>query len=332
MLNRRGLGAAAFAALASAPRVPRAQVGPAATTAPWPGERPIEAIVPFPPGGGVDVMTRILMPIVAQHLGGGAKTIVSNRSGAGGQLGFEAMFNAPPDGWTIGAISAPALQAIPIERPTRYRVPDFTYIANVVDDANAFYVRADSPFRSLADLVAAARARPGTVTYATTGVGSDDHIAMLAFQQMAGFPPMVHVPYAGGAPVMQAILGGHVDMASGNLSEAIAQAREGRTRYLAGAAPERWSVLPEVPTFRESGYDLVAGASRGFVGPPGMPPAVVERLRAAFAAAIADPAFQREAERQFLPLRPLVGEAYRSMIAEMDTGLRRLWQRHPWRE
>ena len=321
--RRRSLLLAAAAGLA-APALARAQA--------WPGERPIEIVVPYPPGGGVDVMTRLLMPIVAGHLGGGAKTIVTNRAGAGGQLGFEAAFNAAPDGWTLGAISAPAVPAIALERPVRYRPLDFTFLANVVDDPNCVQVRGDGPLRTLADLAAAAKAQPGHLHYGTTGVGSDDHILMLQFQALAGVPPMVHVPYSGGAPALQALLGGHVPMLVGNMSDAVAQVREGRMRYLAGAMAARWPVLPEVPTFREQGFDLVAGASRGFVAPPGLPEPICRRLEAAFAAAIADPAFLREAERLFLPLRPLVGAAYRDMVAEMEVGLRRLWQRQPWRE
>ncbi|MDB5372492.1 MAG: tripartite tricarboxylate transporter substrate binding protein [Belnapia sp.] len=327
MHTRRGLGAtvAALAAGLAVPKSARAQAG-------WPGDRPIEAIVPYPPGGGVDVMTRLVMPLVAQHLGGGARTVVTNRAGAGGQLGFEAIFNAAPDGYTLGAITAPVLQAIPIERATRYRTLDFTFLANVVEDANAFLVAGASPLRSLADLAAAARARPGALNYGTTGVGSDDHIAMLAFEALGKLPPMTHVPFAGAAPAMQALLGGHVQLVVGNASDGLGLTQDGRIRYLGQATPARWSALPEVPTFREQGFDIVASASRGFVAPPGLPAPVLARLEGAFAAALADPAFLREAERLSLPLRPLLGGAYRSMVAEMDESLRALWRERPWRE
>jgi tripartite-type tricarboxylate transporter receptor subunit TctC len=330
MPTRRATVATATLALLATPAMLRAQGG--STAAGWPGERPVEVIVPFPPGGGVDVMTRLLMPIVAAHLGGGARAIVSNRAGAGGQVGYEAIFNAAPDGYTLGAVTAPVLQAIPIERPARYRALGFTFLANVVDDGNCFFVLAASPLRTLADLVAAARARPGELHYGTTGVGSDDHIAMLAFESQARLPPLVHVPFTGGAPVMQALLGGHLQLAVGNMSDGIALVREGRVRYLGGAMAERWPPLPEVPTFREQGFDLVAGASRGLVAPPGLPDPIRTRLETAFAAALADPAFLREAERLALPLRVLVGAAYREMIAEMESGLRGLWRQRPWRD
>jgi tripartite-type tricarboxylate transporter receptor subunit TctC len=129
----------------------------------------------------------------------GLRHVVTNRAGAAGQIGLEAAFNAAPDGYTLGATTIPAHNAIPLERPARYRPMDFTFLANIVEDANCFYVRADSPIRTVQDLVEQARARPGRITYGTTGVGSDDHIFVLTFEALAGIPPMVHVPTPGGA-------------------------------------------------------------------------------------------------------------------------------------
>ena len=323
MMHRRGLGALALGLAAP---------GLASAQAAWPGDRPIEAIVPYPPGGGVDVMTRLMMPMITRHLGNGARSVVTNRAGAGGQLGFEAIFNAAPDGYTMGSVTAPVLQAIPIERAVRYRPLDFTFLANVVEDANAFLVIGPSPFRTLAELAAAAKARPGQLNYGTTGVGSDDHIAMLAFEAEARLPPMTHVPFAGAAPAMQALLGGHVDLVVGNASDGLGLMQEGRVRTLGQASPARWSALPDVPTFREQGFDVISNASRGFVAPPGLPAPIRTRLEAAFTATLADPAFLREAERLFLPLRPLVGAAYRTMVAEMDLSLHELWKHRPWRD
>lgn len=321
MVSRRGL--AALAVGMAAPAVLRAQAS-------WPGDRPIEAIVPYPPGGGVDIMTRLMMPLVAAQVGG--RSVVTNRAGAGGQLGFEAIYNAAPDGYTIGSVTAPVLQAIPIERAVRYRPLDFSFLANVVEDANAFLVAGPSPFRTLADVAAAARARPGALNYGTTGVGSDDHIAMLAFEAEGRLPRMTHVPFAGAAPAMQALLGRHVDLVVGNASDGLGLTKEGQVRTLGQASPARWAALPDVPTFREQGFDVVATASRGFVGPPGLPEPILSRLEAAFTAVLADSAFLKEAERLALPLRPLVGGTYRSMVAEMDASLHELWRVRPWRD
>jgi tripartite-type tricarboxylate transporter receptor subunit TctC len=122
----------------------------------------MEVIVPFPPGGGVDLMARLVMPLVAERIPG-LRVVVSNRPGAASQIGLEATFNAAPDGYTLGATSTPAHSAIPIERPARYRALDFTFLANIVEDPNCIYVRTESPIRSLADLVAQAKARPGSL-------------------------------------------------------------------------------------------------------------------------------------------------------------------------
>ena len=254
MFSRRST-VAALAALA-APRLAAAQSAPPSA---WPAERPIEVVVPVPPGGALDALARMLMPHVCAQLGEAAKFVVINRPGAGTQIGNEAVFNAAPDGYTLGCITAPALPALPIERPVRYRTAEFAWLANVVDDPNTFFVLGPSPLRNLADLVAAARAKPGGLTYGSTGVGGDDHIAMLAFEDWAGTPPMVHVPFAGSVPATQALLGGHIDLLVGNISESLPLQQEGRIRALGVAAPASVAPRPDVPTFRAQGFDLVAG-------------------------------------------------------------------------
>jgi tripartite-type tricarboxylate transporter receptor subunit TctC len=121
-------------------------------------------------------MTRLVMPLVAAQIPG-MRHVVTNRAGAAGQIGLEATFNAAPDGYTLGATTIPAHNAIPLERPARFRAMDFTFLANIVEDANCFYVRADSPIGTVQELVDQAKARPGRITFGTTGIGSDDHIS-----------------------------------------------------------------------------------------------------------------------------------------------------------
>jgi tripartite-type tricarboxylate transporter receptor subunit TctC len=296
----------------------------------WPGDKPVEVIVPFPAGGGVDVMTRLVMPLVAAQIPG-FRPVIVNRTGAAGQIGLEATFNAAPDGHTIGATTIPAHNAIPLERQVRYRAMDFTFLCNIVEDANAFYVRADSPFRNLADIVAAARARPNHVTYGTTGIGSDDHLFMLAFEAAANVPPMVQIPFAGAAPLIPQLLGGNMDLAVLNVNDAPQLVQERRLRILAQGGARRQPEAADVPTFRELGIDVVGGASRGIVGPPGMPAPIVARLEAAFRAALNDEGFRREAQRQNMPLRPLIGAEYKAFAQTIDDNLKQLWQVRPWR-
>lgn len=321
MITRRHLGVAT-AALA-APSFARAQAA-------WPADKPMEIVVPFPPGGGVDVMTRLVMPIVAAQIPG-LRPVVVNRTGAAGQIGLEATFNAAADGYTIGATTIPAHNAIPLERQVRYRAMDFTFLCNIVEDANCFYVRADSPFRTVQDLVDAAKVRPGQLTYGTTGIGSDDHIFMLNFEAAAGVQPLVHVPFAGAAPLIPQLLGGNMDVAAINVNDALQLMREGRLRILAQAATARQPEAADVPTFRELGMDIVHGASRGLVGPPNMPEPVVARLIAALRVALGSEEFRRDAARNFMPLRPMFGAEYRAFAQTVDDNLKRLWQVRPWR-
>ncbi len=304
---------------------------PALAQPAWPLEKPLEVIIPFPAGGGVDVMARVIMPLVAAQIPG-LRHVVTNRIGAAGQIGLEATYNAAPDGYTIGATTLPAQNAIPLERPARFQAMGFTFLANIVEDANAFYVRADSPIRSLADLIAAGRARPGGITYGTTGVGSDDHLFMLSFERTARVPRFVHVPFAGVAPLIPQLLGGHIDMAAVNVGDGLALVREGKLRLLAQAAETRQPEAPDTPTFRELGLEVVMGASRGLVAPPGLPEPITRAFVGALGMAMADPAFRREAERLSMPLRPIAGRAYRDYAAMVESRTRELWQAQPWRE
>ena len=320
--RRAALGALAAAGTLALPRL---------ALAAWPGDRPIEVIVPYPPGGGVDTMARVVLPAVQAKLPG-ARFVVVNRAGAGGQLGWEAAFAAAPDGYTLAATSVPALVTYPMERQVRYRPLDFTYIANVVDDPGGLFVAANSPLRTLADLIAAAKARPGQISYGTTGIGSDDHLLVIGLEDHAGMPPMTHVPFNGMAPLGTALVGGHVDVGAFNMSESLALLQAGRIRSLGQAALTRWSGTAEVPTFREQGQNLVSGATRGMVAPPGLPAEIAARLEAAFREAMADAGFVAEANRLGLPLAPRIGADYRSDVVGLERDLRGLWQRRPWRE
>ncbi|MBP0447361.1 tripartite tricarboxylate transporter substrate binding protein [Roseomonas sp. SSH11] len=302
---------------------------PALAQSSWPAGRPIELIVPYPPAGGIDVMARLLTKYLPNRLPG-ASFVVTNRVGAGGQIGNEAVFNARPDGYTLGAVATLSFITKALERPVRWKTEEFTYLANVVDDPGAFWVRADSPLRSIADLREAAARRAEAVSVGTAaGTSSDDHLLLLAFEAAAGVKAL-HVPYNGTAIAIRDLLGGQLDVASYNVSEGLSLFREGRTRCLGQAAPARWTAMAEVPTFREQGLDVLGGSARGFVGPPGLPAEVTQALVAAFGAILADPAFLAEAERLNLPLRPLLGAAYRDTVEQEAAAARRLYERAPW--
>jgi tripartite-type tricarboxylate transporter receptor subunit TctC len=286
-------------------------------------------IVAFPPGGGTDVAARTLARFLERELG--QSVVVLNRGGAGGEIGWAELARARPDGYTIGFINTPNLLTIPIERQARFKLKDFAPVANFVDDPGGFFVPPDSRFRSLGDLVTYARAHPGEVTYGTTGIGSDDHLATLAFQRLAGVE-LNHVPFSGAAQVRNAILGKQIDIAAMNMGEGLADMRQGQLRPLGQMAENRWDQTPEVPTFREQGFDVVQGSMRGLAAPAGVPAEVQERLAAAVRRVMQDPEFRRLAEQQGLPLRYLGPDDYRRELARMRDDYQQLWAAHPWKE
>lgn len=322
--RRRRIAAAAVMALSGF-----ALTLPGPAQAAWP-ERPIHFIVAYAAGGGTDLVARLLVPHVERYLGGGARFTVNNRPGAGGAIGFSELARAAPDGYTIGMINTPNVLTVPIERKADFSWRAYDLIGNVVDDPGNFAVRTDNPVKSLAELAAAAKARPGAFSVGTTGVGSDDHLAMLMFERAAGVK-MTHVPFKGSAEVRTAIQGGHIEVAAINIGEALQYVKGGSPlRSLGTMSVERSPLSPDLATFREQGFDIVMASLRGVAAPKGLPPDIRQQLVVAFAKAIADPKFRQEAEAAFAPLRYLPPDAYAQELADGEAGFRKLWNEAPW--
>src|SRR5919198_509203 len=273
-------------------------------------ERPITLIVAYPPGGGTDLVARALTPFVEKYLGGGAKLVVVNRAGAGGEVGFAALANSAPDGYTIGFVNTPPLLTIPIERPAQIHWQRYEYIGNIIDDPCNFSVHSDTPVTNLRELAAYAKERPGEVTVGTTGIGSDDHIAMLKFERAAGVK-LRHIPFKGSADVRAAIAGRQIVVAAVNIGEALAFQKGGTPiRNLVQISPARTNLAPELPTAREQGYDIEMSSLRGLVAPKGIPHDVRDRLVKAVAQSVADAEFQAQAAKFFAPMRYLAPAQY----------------------
>ena len=319
---RRLLPAIAASALAIAP-------GLAQSAYP---ERPIKMVVAYAPGGGTDITARLTAEYVQKYLGNNATFVVLNRPGAGGAIGFTELANAAPDGYTIGFVNTPNVLTIPIERKSNFHWQDFDLLGNLVDDPGNFSVHADSPHKSLKDLVAFAKANPGAVTYGTTGIGSDDHIATLAFERAAGIK-MTHVPFKGAAEVHKAIVGKDITVAAMNIGEALQYVKGGSAmRQLGQMSTTRTALAPNVPTFKEQGYDIIMASLRGIGAPKGLPPAVRDQLAAAVQKAANDPEFQAKAAGFFAPLRFLPPAAYATELKDAEAGFKQLWQAMPWGE
>jgi len=256
---------------------------------------------------------------------------VVNRPGAGGEIGWSELARAKPDGTTIGFINTPNIVTVPIERQARYRLEDFSPIANIVDDPGGIWVLADSPYRSLAELVEAARKAPGTLGYGTTGIGSDDHLAMLALERLTG-TSFLHVPFAGSSQVRTALLSKNLPIAVVNMGEGLVDWKQGVLRPLAQLGPQRWEAAASVPTARELGFDVVEGSMRGIAAPAGVPRPILDRLAQAVQRAVEDPDFQKTAQQQNLPLRVLGPDAYRTELLALKAQYEKLWAAHPWKE
>jgi tripartite-type tricarboxylate transporter receptor subunit TctC len=301
--------------------------GPAGAA--WP-EQPITMIVAYAPGGGTDLVARAIAPFIEKYLGDGARIIVLNRTGAGGEIGFAALANAPRDGYTVGFINTPPVLTIPIERKAAYSWLNLELLGNVVDDPGNFSVHADSPFRNLDDLAAYARANPNAVSVGTTGSGSDDHLAMVLFEKIAGVK-MNHIPFKGSADVRTALAGKQIVVGAINVGEALQFAKGGAPmRHLGQMSQARSVLAPDLPTFKEQGYDIEMASLRGMAAPRGLPPAVRDRLVKAIEQAAADPGFHLQAAKFFAPLRYLPPAKYETELREGEAQFRQLWNETPW--
>src|SRR6187402_84743 len=253
----------------------------------WPQQAaaPIRLIVPYPPGGPLDIVARALAERVKDSLG---TVIVENRPGAGGNLGADAVAKAPPDGSTIvmGAVATHAINPWLYAKLPYDPIRDFTPITGVAQVPNVLVMSPEVASRlgiaSVADLVAYAKKNPGKLNYGSGGNGSAGHLAGEMFKQQAGVF-MVHIPYAGGSPAQLALLAGQVDLNFDNLATASANIKAGKLKALAVTTAERSSAMPEVPTIAEAGAKL--GLARfdidtwfGLFGPARLPAETTARL------------------------------------------------------
>lgn len=276
-LNRRQFAAAIGAAAFAHPAFAQA----------WPAG-PQRLVVPFPPGGLLDRVGRLIGPALAADLG--QTVVIDNRSGSGGNIGTDAVAKAAPDGntWLLGS---PGLAISPhLYRKLPWKAQDFTPVALVGSQPNVLLVPAASPFRSVQELVAAMKASPGRYQYASNGFGTSLHLSAELLKFRTG-TFVVHIPYRGSALAMTALLGGQVDYMFDNLSPALPQIQAGKVRALAVTSATRAQALPDVPTLQESGVEgFDVSAWFGLLVPAGTPAAVVQRLEQAVAKAVGDPA------------------------------------------
>ena len=254
----------------------------------WPG-KPIRLVVPFPPGGAVDAFARIVQTRLGDQLG--QPIVIENRGGAGGMIGAELVAKSAPDGYTfmVGNIAALAMNVGVYSSMPYDPARDFTPVMYTVDVNYALVVNPTVPAKTVAELVAHAKANPGKLSYGSAGAGSAPHLATELLKQRAGID-IVHVPYKGGGPMIADLIGGQIQLGIGDQANLMPQVKAGKLRVLAVGSAKRSITYPDVPTIAESGYPgFEAGAWQAIAGPAGVAPAVIARLNETLARVMAMP-------------------------------------------
>ncbi|MGJ7522409.1 tripartite tricarboxylate transporter substrate binding protein [Variovorax sp. LT1P1] len=273
-------------------------------------ERPITFICPWPAGGTADRSMRSICLIAASELG--QPIAFENRAGASGMLGTKAMASAKPDGYTIGQIPISVTRFSQLGTLQLDPLKDLTYLARTSGQTFGIAVPANSPFKSLKDVVAQAKAKPGILTYAHAGIGGATHVGMEQFAQAAGVK-FNAIAYKGGSAALQDVLGEQVDMLADSSSWA-PHVESGKLRLLATWGEARTPRFKDTPTLKELGFDVVVEAPNGIGAPAGLPPDVEKRLRDAFRVAVRSDDFRKVAESIDAPVMYQDGPDYRTYV------------------
>ncbi len=276
--------------------------------------RPIRLIVPFPPGGGTDVVSRIVAAGLVKSAGW--SIVVDNKSGATGTIGLIEAARASNDGYNIvmgqeaNVILAPAIEKNLAIDPLK----DLTPVELVTRSPLLIMVAANSKYKSLTEVIAAAKANPGTFTYGNAGIGGSSHLMIELLQIVGGFK-MVPVPYKGATPAVTDLLGGHIPMASLSIASGMAHIQAGKVRGIAVTSAKRNAALPDVPTVAEAGYkDFEANAWLGILVPNGVPPAIIARLNTEISKVMQDAEVRKSLMTQGVEARTSTPEEFAAML------------------
>ncbi len=297
-----------------------AVVAPAAAQYP---ERNITLIVPYGAGGGTDITARMLAKDLEAVLG--KSVTVENRAGGGGWVGWGSLAQAAPDGYTIGYLNVPSMYAGYLDRQYNRKetLESFTPLMNHVLDYNVWAVKADSPFKSVKDVVEAAKKAPDAVNVSAFGAGSDDHLAILSMQRENDIK-LITVHHKSTADAKTGVLGGHLQVLGANISEVAEEVKAGTLRILGVMSPERSPFLPNAPTFKEQGYNQVWSVSRGIAAPAGLPKDVQEKLVAALEKTLNSAEHQQKAKGLSLEPRVIKGEDYKKFLKDNEVSTKTL--------
>lgn len=256
-------------------------------------ERPVTLVVPFPPGGVADTIARPLAQALGDKLG--QPIVIENKGGAGGAIGIGQAGRAKPDGYTL-LMSLSSISILPaadrlLERKPAYQLDQFVPIARITADPTVLVVRADAPYKTLDEFIEAARKQGGKLSYGSSGIYGTMHVPMEMLQNAAGIK-MMHVPFTGAGPAVQALVGGQVDALATGPSSVMPLIQAGRVRPLAHWGEGKLDSLPQVPSLKSRGYDASFVQWSGVFALAGTPPAVIDTLRRAVKQIADDPALQ----------------------------------------
>jgi tripartite-type tricarboxylate transporter receptor subunit TctC len=252
--------------------------------------RPLRWIVGFPPGGGADIVSRIMAPWLAERLG--QSVVIENKPGASSNISIQTVVNSPPDGYTLLFVPASAAVNVTLFDNLPFNLlRDIAPVSGLIDFPLVMVANPSLPAKTVAELIAYAKANPGKISIGSFGTGSTSHVSGELFKMMAGVN-MIHVPYRGGAPMVADLIGGQVQVAIDVLTGSLAHIRSGSLRALAMAGKNRSDVLPEVPTIAETVAGYEANSWCGLGVPRGTPVEIIERLNREINAGLVDPAIK----------------------------------------
>lgn len=277
--------------------------------------RPITMIVPFPPGGVADITGRPTAHVMGKLLK--QSVVVQNKGGAGGSVGTAQAARSAPDGYTI-LMALSSISVLPVAdrlqgRTPAYELDQFAPIALISADPTVLVVRADGPYKTLKDLVEAAKAKPGAINYGSSGVYGTLHVAMEIFADAAGIK-LFHIPYQGGGPAVAALLGGQIDALASGPSAAIGQIKAGKMRALAVWGDKRLASMPDVPSMKELGYDATFYIWSGLFAPAATPSPILMTLRDVVRRTAEDPEFKEAMAKVETPIAYLDAPAFKTFL------------------
>ncbi|MDR0466753.1 MAG: tripartite tricarboxylate transporter substrate binding protein [Deltaproteobacteria bacterium] len=268
-------------------------------------DKPVNMIIAFTAGGSSDVQARIMQKYWNKHVN--QQWVFVYKPGAGGAIGFGEVAMAKPDGYTIGGTNLPHLIIQPLAQSAQFSIEDFAYICQVVTDPQAVVVRKDSPFKKVQDVFDFAKANPGKLKVGLVGPNSGHHLMFLDVTSKYDYFKVAEVFYKGAADQNVALLGGEIDVMFGNLNDVMRSLEEMRVLALAGE--KRNEFLPDAPTMREQGFDIVSDIRRGFVAPKKIDQKQLDYLREVFRKICMDPDYQKEMKTAGQPHDYMDGEA-----------------------